>query len=283
MSTKVLQIRIPLSFWMITGPCIISAFKWHSLMKTKYNHFYRTSALYSTEKNVANAILPGHVYFVATPLGNLGDMTKRAVDVLSAVDIICAEDTRHTVKLLRHFQIPHKQLISHHEHNWSEQVPHLVDMALAGKSLAVVSDAGTPCISDPGFELAAACAVRGVPLHPIPGPSAVVAALSVCGFSASEFTFKGFFPVKGKERAARMAEAAACPHTVVFYEAPHRVLQTLRELEEDHGQGQRACVCCREITKLHEEMKRGSVSVCRLWLQTLDEDKAASNDVRIFT
>jgi len=205
---------------------------------------------------------PGHVYFVATPIGNLGDITKRAIDVLSSVDIICAEDTRHSINLLRHFEIGQKQLVSHHEHNWSIQVPNIIKMALSGKSVAVVSDAGTPGISDPGFELAAECYKNKIRIHPIPGPSAVAAALSICGFPASEFTFMGFLPVKGKERISKLRNIANCPHTLVFFEAPHRVLSTMRELRDAFGQGNRPCICCREITKMYEEYHKGTISTC---------------------
>ena len=139
----------------------------------------------------------GHVYYVATPLGNMKDITLRAIEVLTKADVICAEDTRHTIKLLRRLNLPHKELLSHHEHNWQEQLPKIVGMIQHGKSVAVVSDAGTPGISDPGAELAAALVSQRIPVHPVPGPSAVIAALSISGFVASEFTFLGFLAVKG--------------------------------------------------------------------------------------
>ena len=139
----------------------------------------------------------GHVYYVATPLGNMKDITLRAIEVLTKADVICAEDTRHTIKLLRRLNLPHKELLSHHEHNWQEQLPKIVGMIQHGKSIAVVSDAGTPGISDPGAELAAALVSQRIPVHPVPGPSAVIAALSISGFVASEFTFLGFLAVKG--------------------------------------------------------------------------------------
>mmetsp|Transcript_9431 Transcript_9431/g.9497 ORF Transcript_9431/g.9497 Transcript_9431/m.9497 type:complete len:358 (+) Transcript_9431:235-1308(+) len=251
-----------------------------STFRGAHHSSYRLMSSF-TDKAASNAVKPGHVYFVATPVGNLGDMSKRAIDVLSSVDLICAEDTRHTVKLLRHFNIPMKPLVSHHEHNWSEKVPYLVSQALDGKSLAVVSDAGTPGISDPGRELAAGCAERCVPLHPVPGPSAVVAALSVSGFPGSHFTFMGFFAVKGSERKRQMTEAASHKHTVVFFEAPHRILSTLKELQQVHGMGSRPCVCCREITKLHEEFQRGTVSSCLDWLQSFKgEESEGERSVR---
>ena len=225
-----------------------------------------------------SSVEPGHVYFVATPLGNLKDMTIRAIDVLSNVDLICAEDTRHTVKLLRHLSLPHKDLISHHEHNWKEQIPKILSMVNEGKSLAVVSDAGTPGICDPGAELAEALLLHNIPLHPIPGPSAVVAALSVCGFQASEFSFLGFLAVKGKERTQKLDQMKNIQHPIVFYEAPHRMKMTFRQLNsKEYGQSQRTCVCCRELTKLHEEFKRGTVAECLTWLEEFDD-----NDVRAY-
>lgn len=237
------------------------------------NRVVTSSSLFSTTNTASSNpfVESGHIYYVATPIGNLGDISYRAIEILKAVDVICAEDTRHTLNLLRHFEIPTKQLISHHEHNWAEQVPYIITLAKGGKSLAVVSDAGTPGIADPGRELAAACAQQGIILHPIPGPSAVIAALSISGFPGSHFTFRGFFPVKGKERSAQMAETATCPTTVVFFEAPHRVLQTMRELDDVHQIGGRGIVACRELTKLHEEIYRGSVHSCRLWLESTQE------------
>lgn len=221
----------------------------------------------------SSSVEPGHVYFVATPLGNLGDMTSRAIDVLSEVDMICAEDTRHTVKLLRHLSLPHKDLLSHHEHNWKEQIPKILSMVQEGKSLAVVSDAGTPGICDPGAELAEALLSHNVPLHPIPGPSAVIAALSVCGFQASEFSFLGFLAVKGKERTQKLDRIVRIQHPVVIYEAPHRMKMTFRQLaSKEYGQGQRPCLCCRELTKMHEEFKRGTVDECLSWLESFDDN-----------
>ena len=231
----------------------------------------------TTASSNSSSVEQGHVYFVATPLGNLKDMTTRAIEVLSNVDLICAEDTRHTVKLLRHLSLPHKDLLSHHEHNWKEQIPKILAMVQEGKSLAVVSDAGTPGICDPGAELAEALLINNIPLHPIPGPSAVVAALSVCGFQASEFSFLGFLAVKGKERTQKLDQIARIQHPVVIYEAPHRMKMTFRQLaSKEYGQSQRSCVCCRELTKLHEEFKRGSVAECLAWLEGFDD-----NDVSV--
>ena len=226
------------------------------------------------QPSTSPSVESGHVYYVATPLGNLKDITVRAIDVLSNVDIICAEDTRHTVKLLRHLNLPRKDLLSHHEHNWQEQLPKIVSMIQSGKSVAVVSDAGTPGISDPGAELAAALTQLNIPLHPVPGPSAVVTALSVSGFSASEFTFLGFLAVKGKERQEKMQKILLTTHPCVIYEAPHRMKTTFQQLV-DEGQGLRPVVCCRELTKLYEEFKRGTVAEVLAWLNTFGEHEVS--------
>lgn len=214
-----------------------------------------------------NTVEKGHLYFVATPLGNLQDITLRAISVLSTVDIICAEDTRNTAKLLRLLNIPYKKLIAHHEHNWQQSSPELVRLLQQGKSIALVSDAGTPGISDPGAPLAAAVAGAGIPIHPVPGPSAVVSALSISGFSGSIFTFYGFLPVKGKERKMAASALMNSDHLSVFYEAPHRIRNTLElllSLGPEHSE--RLVVCCRELTKLHEETFRGSLNQALAWL-----------------
>ena len=219
-------------------------------------------------------VFPGHVYFVATPIGNLQDITVRAKETLVEADYVCAEDTRHTINLLRLLQIPHKQMISHHEHNHHSSIPYIVDLALSGKSIAVVSDAGTPGISDPGTELAAALAKANVPIHPVPGPSAVISALSISGFPCSPFTFYGFLPAKGTARKEMLKQIYDTKHTLVLYEAPHRIQRTLQDiasytpsdadnsvLSTEHvSMGNRVCVCCRELTKVHEQISRGTVN-----------------------
>ena len=216
-----------------------------------------------------NAIVPGTVYFVATPLGNLGDMTLRALDVLRGVDLIAAEDTRTTGLLLQALGLGKKRQVSHHQHNAAGRVPDLVRRARDEQlSIAVVSDAGTPGVSDPGSELAAACWAAGVPLVPVPGACAAVAAVSVAGFPSTEFVFYGFLPAKGgKARRAKVAEVAAQDKPSVLYEAPHRVLRTLAELVEaarevdgEEVGARREVLCARELTKLHEELFRGTLS-----------------------
>ena len=214
-----------------------------------------------------NAVVSGEIYFVATPLGNLEDITLRAIKVLSSVDIICAEDTRNTAKLLRLLGIKPKRLMAHHEHNWQQSTPELVRLLGEGCSVALVSDAGTPGIADPGAPLAAACAAAGIQVRPVPGPSSVVAALSISGLSASRFTFFGFVPAKGKERREVATALMSAEFPCVFFEAPHRIHQTMELLHSlVPVNGERTVVVCRELTKLHEETFRGSISQTRKWL-----------------
>jgi len=235
--------------------------------------FYRATSLMHTDGTVhapqqaGNIVEKGHIYFVATPLGNLQDITFRAVNVLSNVDIVAAEDTRNTAKLLKLLNIKYGKLVSHHEHNWQSSTPELVRLLKEGSSVALVSDAGTPGISDPGAPLAAACALAGIPIHPIPGPSAVVSALSVCGFSSTRFTFFGFLPSKGKERKEMASEIMSSSHPAVFFEAPHRMMQSIELFQQLVPRyGERSVVCCRELTKIHEEIFRGTLSEVSAWL-----------------
>ncbi len=200
---------------------------------------------------------------MATPLGNLGDMTLRALDILRGVDLVASEDTRTTGLLLKALGLEKKKQISHHQHNEQSRVPELVLKAKQENlSIAVVSDAGTPGISDPGTELAAACWAAGVPLVPVPGACAAVAAVSVSGFASTEFVFYGFLPAKsGKTRKAKVAEVAAMEKPCVLYESPNRVVRTLTELRElDETGGERVVLCARELTKLHEELFRGTLT-----------------------
>lgn len=220
---------------------------------------------------------PGHVYYVATPLGNIGDITYRARDILSTVDVIYAEDTRNTIRLLKFLSIPQKEIHSHHDHNQRESIDTIVQRAREGASIAVVSDAGTPGISDPGAPLAAALAENLIPIHPVPGPSAVISAMSIAGFTNSEFTFFGFVPVKGSERIEKLQAISDTKHTAVIYEAPHRILKTLKDLlQANPAMRTRSCVCCRELTKLHEEIKRDSIENILIWLQKQHDTKEVS-------
>ena len=198
------------------------------------------------------------LYIVATPIGNLEDMTFRAVRILQEADWIAAEDTRHTGKLLQRFQITTPQ-ISYHAHNRTSRLPDLLDRLQDGKTIALVSDAGMPGISDPGYELVSACVEAGILVIPVPGASAVITALSAAGLPTDRFVFEGFLPAKGTERRDRLESLTSEPRTLVFYEAPHRVRQTLIDLLNTVG-GDRRIVLARELTKLHEEFWRGSVA-----------------------
>ncbi len=194
---------------------------------------------------------------MSTPIGNLGDMSHRAVEVLSSAALIIAEDTRHSRRLLDHYKIA-TPLSSYHEHNEAKETPRLVARLQAGDSIALISDAGTPLISDPGSRLVEAAVGAGVPVAPIPGPSAVMAALVASGMSLERFTYFGFLPRKGRERTETIADVVASQATSVLFEAPNRVGATLEALVEA-GAGDRAAVVARELTKQFEEFKRGSI------------------------
>jgi 16S rRNA (cytidine1402-2'-O)-methyltransferase len=198
----------------------------------------------------------GTLYVVATPLGNLEDITARALRVLGEVSRIAAEDTRHSGGLLRHFGI-HTPLVSYYDDVEERKAPALVRELLAGRSIALISDAGTPAISDPGYVLVRAAVAAGVRVVPIPGPSAVAAALSVSGLPTDRFVFEGFLPAKASRRRRRLEEIAAEPRTLVFYEAPHRVAATLADMHTVLGD--RPACALRELTKLHETIVRGTL------------------------
>jgi 16S rRNA (cytidine1402-2'-O)-methyltransferase len=197
------------------------------------------------------------LYLVGTPIGNLEDITFRAVRILQEVDLIAAEDTRHTGKLLHHFQIKTPQ-ISCHEHNERQQIPQLITKLEAGQSIAVVTDAGMPGISDPGFLLVAACVAAGINVVPIPGVTAVITGLSASGLASDRFVFEGFLPVKGIERQQRLSAIKSETRTLVFYEAPHRLCRTLADLAAQLTPD-RQVVLARELTKMHEQFWRGNL------------------------
>lgn len=200
---------------------------------------------------------PGTLYLVATPIGNLEDITFRAVRILQEVDLIAAEDTRHTGHLLHHFQITTPQ-ISYHEHNQKQRIPELINHLTSGKNIALVTDAGMPGISDPGTELVQACQEAQIRVIPIPGPSASLTALSASGLPTNRFTFEGFLPVKGKERMAQLESLKTEPRTMILYESPHRLRQTLADLRETLG-NQHLMTIARELTKIHEEFWHGTL------------------------
>lgn len=199
----------------------------------------------------------GTLYVVGTPIGNLEDMTFRAVRILQSVDVIAAEDTRHTGQLLQHFQIKTSQ-VSYHEHNRNERLPQLLEQLSQGKAIALVTDAGMPGISDPGYELVKACIEAGIQVVPIPGATAGVTALSASGLPTDRFVFEGFLPASGQERQQRLESLQAESRTLIFYESPHRLRATLRDLAESLGEN-RDIVLARELTKLYEEFWRGTI------------------------
>ena len=197
--------------------------------------------------------MAGMLYLVATPIGNLGDFSPRAVETLAEADFIAAEDTRVSVKLLNHFDIK-KPLVSYHEHNRAAAGQAILARLLAGETCALVTDAGTPAISDPGQELVALCAENGVTVQAVPGCCAAIAALAVSGLDTRRFTFEGFLPSGKKERRAALEELTGEARTMVFHEAPHRLRATLGDMAEVLGD--RPAALCRELTKLHEETVR---------------------------
>ncbi|NPA79605.1 MAG: 16S rRNA (cytidine(1402)-2'-O)-methyltransferase [Thermotogae bacterium] len=201
--------------------------------------------------------MTGRLYVVATPIGNLKDITLRALDVLKSSDVILCEDTRRTRKLLSHYDIEGR-LLSFYEGNEGRRLPEVLEMLSEGKTVSLVSDAGTPLISDPGYRLVRACRERGIPVLPVPGPSAVVAALSVSGIGTDRFAFFGFPPKREGRRRRWLEEAASFGGTVVFYVPPHRVRRFLEEVLEVFGDRE-ACLC-REMTKIHEEYLFGRLS-----------------------
>ena len=197
------------------------------------------------------------LYLVPTPVGNLDDITLRALKVLQEVDLILAEDTRTSGQLLKHFDI-HRPMLSYHKFNEHQTVAHIVERLLAGESVAVVSDAGTPGISDPGFLVAREAARAGVEVSCLPGATAFVPALVASGLPCDKFCFEGFLPQK-KGRQTRLMQLADEPRTIVFYESPHRVVKALQQFVEVFG-ADRPVAVCREISKLHEEIVRGTMA-----------------------
>lgn len=206
----------------------------------------------------------GTLYVVATPIGNMEDITLRALNVLGRVDLIAAEDTRHTGKLLARHKVK-GHLIAYHEHNETERTPELLNRLKAGSAVALVSNAGTPSVSDPGYRLVNAAITNGINVVPIPGVSAVVSALSVAGLPTDSFVFIGFAAKKKAKRLKQLAELAHVPRTIIFYESPRRIMTFLQEIISTMGD--RYGVLCREMTKLHEEFVRGNLSEIHSRLQ----------------
>ncbi|MEX1187469.1 MAG: 16S rRNA (cytidine(1402)-2'-O)-methyltransferase [Gemmatimonadaceae bacterium] len=202
--------------------------------------------------------MAGRLYLVSTPIGNLGDISFRAVEVLRSVAVILAEDTRHSRRLLDHYEVA-TPTSAYHEHNEARATPKILERLAAGQDVALISDAGTPLLSDPGARLVADAIEAGFDVVPVPGASALLAALAGAGLGAERFTFFGFLERRGRARAEAIAEIAATPHTCVLYEAPGRVGATLRNLVEA-GMGERTCAVARELTKKFEEFRRGTVA-----------------------
>jgi 16S rRNA (cytidine1402-2'-O)-methyltransferase len=201
--------------------------------------------------------MAGTLYLVSTPIGNLEDITHRAVRLLREVDVIACEDTRHTKKLLNHYGI-NTRTISYHEHNERERAAELLELLRSGSNVAIVSDAGTPGISDPGYRLARIAIDDDLRVVPVPGASALIAALVVSGLPTDEFFFGGFLPARSGARRTRLSELRAIAASLIFYEGPHRIAATLRDAHEILGE--RQAVVARELTKMHEEIARGTLS-----------------------
>jgi 16S rRNA (cytidine1402-2'-O)-methyltransferase len=213
----------------------------------------------------AGAGTSGTLYVVSTPIGNMGDFSFRAVEVLKTVSAVLAEDTRHTRNLFDRYEIK-TPMLAYHEHNEARSAPRLVERLVRGESLALVSDAGTPLLSDPGERLVQAAAAAGVPVVPVPGASALLAALVASGIAADRFTFYGFLDRTGGERRTVLDEIATARHTSILYEAPNRLAATLSELEA-RGAADRPAAVAREMTKQFEEVRRGTLSALRAYYE----------------
>ncbi len=206
----------------------------------------------------------GTLYLCATPIGNLEDITLRVIRTLKEADLIAAEDTRNSIKLLNHFDI-HTPMTSYHEHNRIEKARELIEKLKAGKNIALITDAGTPSISDPGEDLVRMCMEAGIPVSSLPGPSACVTALTLSGLPTRRFCFEAFLPAEKKERSRILEELKTETRTVILYEAPHRLVRTLGELLE--ALGDRRATVCRELTKKHETVFATTLSEALAWYQ----------------
>jgi 16S rRNA (cytidine1402-2'-O)-methyltransferase len=219
--------------------------------------FFSPLTIHRLTPDLRGAVMAGILYVVATPIGNLEDISLRALRILKEVDLIAAEDTRHTRNLLTHYDI-RTALTSYHEHNEKTQAAKLVEKLRRGENIALVSDAGTPAISDPGYRLVVEALRAGLQVVPLPGPSAVAAVLSASGLPTDRFVFEGFLPAKKQERETRLKSLRAESRTVVFYEAPHRLQESLSDML--HLLGDREIVVAREVSKIHEEYLRGTIA-----------------------
>lgn len=209
----------------------------------------------------------GKLYVVGTPIGNLSDFSPRGIETLEKVDYIAAEDTRVSLRLLTHFGIK-KPMLSYYKPHEAEKSAKILALLAEGNTVALVSDAGMPCISDPGVYLVQKCYEQGTPIEVIPSCNAAIAAVAISGIDTLRFAFEGFLPVPKKERAERLDEIKSLPHTLIFYEAPHKLTKTLEDMKAAFG-GDRYCALCRELTKLHEEVIRGTLSeLCKYYETT---------------
>ena len=208
---------------------------------------------------------PGTLYIVATPIGNLEDLSPRAQRVLSAVDLILAEDTRHSARLLNTFDIRTRTL-AFHENNEERMTGRIISRLAAGNSVALIADAGTPLISDPGFKLVRQAHAQNIPVSPVPGPAALIAALSAAGVAPGKFLFDGFAPARAEARRKRMSALAGAAHTLVFYEAPHRIKAFLADAATIFGAGREACIA-RELTKKFETIRQGTLGGLIEWME----------------
>ncbi len=211
------------------------------------------------------SIAKGVLYVVATPIGNLGDLSPRAARILAQVEVIAAEDTRHSTPLLRHFGIA-TPLVALHQHNERAQSMRLLERLAAGESVALISDAGTPLISDPGYHLVQSAHAAGHPVVPVPGPNAAICALSAAGLPTDRFVFEGFLPARRAARRRRLEELREEPRTLVFYEASHRIMETVEDLGEMLGGGRRGAIA-RELTKLYETIYTDTLAGLLAWLR----------------
>ncbi len=237
--------------WGLTGRIVHGLTSWLS------------SPVSAPEPADAGQAGPGTLFLISTPIGNLGDLSARAAETLAEVDFIAAEDTRVTLKLLNHLGL-RKPLMSYHRHNKEAGGDAVLGRVLAGESCALVTDAGTPAISDPGEELVGLCAAQGVPVVPVPGPCALVTALSVSGLPTGRFSFEGFLPMNRKNRRAHLDALRQETRTMVFYEAPHKLAATLGDLRDTLGPARKLSLC-RELTKLHEEVRRTTLGEAADW------------------
>ncbi len=210
-------------------------------------------AIYQWEES----LLSNALHIVATPIGNLGDMTFRAVETLKKVDLIAAEDTRHSGKLLKHFDIQ-TPMLSLHDHNEAQRLTQLIQRLQNGENIALISDAGTPLIADPGYKLVRACHDNGITVIPVPGVSSVTSALSACGLPTDAVSFYGFLPAKSQARQNALGQIKAKPETLVFFESAKRLQKTLQDMQQIIGNDRLLCIC-RELTKLHEQIKLATI------------------------